>query len=529
MRFVLVGLVPAGGGNQRAIHPVGIRRARSLPEQLVLVAVVVGTVRHQDVIGAAAAQISRSVLLRRIGPWPLRIGTLEILAHRHGGVEQRCAIVRPHILLDPLEEGLLVDPLEAAYALLDHTRALAIDIGLALVDPAKAQAHIPAHLAVEGLTHRAGCQQVAHPVVLVPVGKVLVFLLLRAVAQPLRHLRAIGSQIRTNIDTIGSLGNDETLEVCRTGGVQFLFRIARIVRTLQAEIRGRINRTRHGVAWIVFAAAVVPAQFLADVICMLARDGHLPHQVHPQRIVIEKVIRRLWVCIGLTRTVRLHPRQIQHLRVVVERVHIRRAPARRQQTVGPVGQGTIQCVAVGEAFLLHHLRFAGMEGLQPALPVIVRQEVVQHRPRIIQREDHVRFDDGRCGHHQRVLGHLRLGRQAAHAGHHHQGQLHGTASGRTNARAHLPIATLLYDRIAVLHHIGCHERLPEGRHARTHARAHASSLLPALSRRPPWRTSDTGPLHALIRRTAGGALPNGFLPGQFPPPSSGEVTAAPAL
>ena len=327
VRLVLVGLVLARGRNQRAIHPVGIGRTGYLPKNFILVAVVVNTIRHQNVIGTTAAQVAGSMRFRRISPRPLGIGTFEVLAHGNGRPQQRSSSKRPDILLDPLEEAFLVVTLETPDATFHHARVMAIDASIALVDTAIAQTNISSQLAVECLTYRPGSQQIARTIVLIPVGEVLVLLFPGTFTYPATYFPALGTQIRP--DAHGGLQLDDVaFEVGHIVRTQFLLCILRIC--LQTEVRGRIdgfwNRCTPTVEQAIALVSRVGVIHLpAHPACIGAiRQAVDALQVDPQfGVVIEVEVGSLRIRIGLAGTIFLHPRQVLHLRVVVQCIDIR--------------------------------------------------------------------------------------------------------------------------------------------------------------------------------------------------------------
>ena len=370
-------------------------------------------------VGATAAQHALAPVRPLIRPGAVHVVTRKIIAHRDRSPQQRRPARRVHHPLQPVEEAVLVGSLETAHAAHHHIGIAAIDGGGALVDVPIAHAHVAAHLAREGLADRAHGQQVTEAMVLVPVGKVLVFLLLRADPHTVGRLRAVRALIGIDLEgTSLRNGNasvvpdviEQPLPLPRRDA------LAREPFTvLEEEIRGRLDSVD---TVILFTGSVPPRGSLHTDPVVIHPQLVGAAQIHRHRAVPVEVVRGLGAGIGLTRAVGFHPRQVQHPRVVVKQVHVRRTAARGQRVVLLRRQRPLHIVGP------HLCRLTRVNGVQLKINLRIRQVIEQHRARVIQREHHVGLDRRRIGDDQRMLGHLGVRQHTGRTRQHRQGKLH---------------------------------------------------------------------------------------------------------
>ena len=369
-------------------------------------------------VGATATQHALAPVRPLIRPGPIHVVTRKIVAHRDRGPQQWRPARRVHVPLQPVEEAVLVGSLETAHAALHHARVTAIDGGGALVDAPIAHAHVAAHLACEGLADRPHGQQVAEAMVLVPVGKVLVFLLLRAGPHTVGRLHAVRALVGIDLEG-GSLRNGNACVVPDVVEQPLpLPRRDALTResftVLEEEICGWFDGVDTG---ILFTGIVPPPGSPHADLVVIRPQPVGAAQVHCHRAVPVEIVRGLGAGLGLTRAVGFHPRQVQNPRVVVKQVHVRRTAAcgqriilRRQRPLHLVGP--------------HLGRLTRVDGVQLEIDLRIRQVIEQHRARVIQREHHVGLDRRRIGDDQRVLGHLRMRQHTGRTRQHRQGKPH---------------------------------------------------------------------------------------------------------
>ena len=317
IRIVTEGTILARCRNHRTQLIVGIAHAGD-PVDLRVVLVIVLPVGHQDVIGATAAQLTRLPLSVRVRPGPLRPVTLEVLAHGNGGPQQRGAAGGVH-RLQPAEERRLVLAIEPAHAPLDNPGSDSVDLPFPLVDPAIAHTDIAPQLTGEGLSHCPHGQQVAEAVILEPVGEVLVFLLLGAGTHTGRLLPALGPVGGLDIKflMVGDRHAPVAGRVIPVHPRQHIVGGRLHLRRRLSPGKGHALRTPlNGSRTDLMRAPgdrLQTSQVQRLVTCMLVEIVHSPR-----------------ICVRLTGAVGIHPRHVAHFRVVVQQVHIRRTPTRRQ-------------------------------------------------------------------------------------------------------------------------------------------------------------------------------------------------------
>ena len=317
VRIVTEGTILARCRNHRPQLVVGIAHAGD-PVDLRVLLIVILPVGHQDVVGATAAQLTRLPLSVRVRPGPLRPVTLEVLAHGNGGPQQRGAAGGVH-RLQPAEERRLVLAIEPTHAPLDNPGSDSVDLPFPLVDPAIAHTDIAPQLTGEGLSHCPHGQQVAEAVILEPVGEVLVFLLLGAGTHTGRLLPALGPVGGLDVEflMVGDrhapvAGRVIPVHPCQhiVGGRLHLRR--RLSPGKGHALRTPLNGSRTDLMRAP-GDRLQTSQVQRPVTCMLVEIVHGPR-----------------IRIRLTGAVGIHPRHVAHFRVVVQQVHIRRTPTRRQ-------------------------------------------------------------------------------------------------------------------------------------------------------------------------------------------------------
>ena len=254
--------------------------------------------------------------------------------------------------------------------------------------------------------------------VLVPVGKVLVFLLLRAGPHTVGRLHAVRALVGIDLEG-GRLRNGNA---CVVPDVveQLLPLLRRDALTrepftvLEEKIRGWFD----GVDTVTLFTRIVPPPGSPHADLVVIRPQLVgATQIHCHRAVPVEIVRGLGTGLGLTRSIGLHPRQVQNPRIVVKQVHVRRTTARGQRVI-PRRQRPLHLVGP------HLGRLTRVDGVQLEIDLRIRQVIEQHRARIIQREHHVGLDRRRIGDDQRVLGHLRMRQNAGRTCHQRQGKLH---------------------------------------------------------------------------------------------------------
>ena len=435
IRIVAEGTILARCRNHRTQLIVGIAHAGD-PVDLRVVLVVVLPVGHQDVIGATAAQLTRLALAVRVRPGPLRPVTLEVLTHGNGGPQQRGAAGGVH-RLQPAEERRLVLAVEPAHAPLDNPGCDTVNCPFRLVDPAIAHADIASQLTGKGLAHRPHGQQVAETVILEPVGEVLVFLLLGAGTHTGRFLPAFGPVGGLDIEFL-MVGNRHAPIAGRVIPVH----------PRQHIVGGRLHLGRRLSPGKGHALRTPLNGGCTDLV-RAARDRLQTSQV--QRLVtcmLVEIVHGPRICVRLAGAVGIHPRHVAHLRVVIQQVHVRRTPTRRQD----VSVTRIQQASNPEIGDL--CRLLGMDGIDLVGEIRIGQIVEQHRARVIQREHHVGLHDRGRGHDQRVLRDLGLHGPRTSTGHQKQGQAHCLPCPGLNAGTMFD--TMVPTCLAAIH---CHEDL----------------------------------------------------------------------
>ena len=254
--------------------------------------------------------------------------------------------------------------------------------------------------------------------VLVPVGKVLVFLLLRADPHTVGRLHAVRAIVGIDLEG-GRLRDGNTCVVPDVVEQPLpLPRRDALARepftVLEEEIRGWFDGVDTG---ILFTRIVPPpGSPHADLVVIRPQPVGVA-QVHCHRAVPIEIVRGLGTGLGLTRAVGFHPRQVQNPRVVVKQVHVRRTAARGQRIILR-RQRPLHLVGP------HLGRLPRVNGVQLEINLRIRQVIEQHRARVIQREHHVGLDRRRIGDDQRVLGHLRMRQHTGHTRQHRQGKPH---------------------------------------------------------------------------------------------------------
>ena len=435
IRIVTEGTILARCRNHRTQLIVGIAHAGD-PVDLRVVLVVVLPVGHQDVIGATAAQLTRLPLSVRVRPGPLRPVTLEVLAHGNGGPQQRGAAGGVH-RLQPAEERRLVLAIEPTHAPLDNPGSDSVDLPFPLVDPAIAHTDIAPQLTGEGLSHCPHGQQVAEAVILEPVGEVLVFLLLGAGTHTGRFLPALGPVGGLDIEFL-MVGNRHAPIAGRVIPIHPRQHIVggrlHLGRRLSPGKGHALRTPLNGGCTDLMRAPrdrLQTSQVQRRVTCMLVEIVHGPR-----------------IRLRFTGTISIHPRLVAHLRVVIQQVHVRRAPARRQD----VSVTRVQQARNPEIRDL--VRLPRVDGVDLVGQIRVGQVIEQHRARIIQREHHVGLHHRGGGHNQRVLCDLGLHGPHASTGHQKQGQAHCLPCPGLNAGTMFD--TMVPTCLAAIH---CHEDL----------------------------------------------------------------------
>ena len=434
-----------------AVHIVGLEREVLLKHPSgfiwifgILLGECVLPIRHQDVIGTTACQVIEALIQLPAHPARLRcpgahgVGSPEVvvdgLCCPHQG---RSAFRRPRI--EPVEEvrtigftciqcggsGILVD--EAPYPTLDNDGFLTIDDSfLTLVDAPIANADILSQCRGKGVAH--GSNGHVHPrtVILEPVGKVLVFLRLVTAADVGIGLRdqAVGAR-EGPIEILVVLDGDALVvagTVFRPVPGRLEFRVFRQV------VGSRCHRPGDAIP----RAGLLFSEVADECIPLLRRHTHrtLPHRPLPRDVelevlefrggVIDVVDDGLGVGIAHANAILVHPGFVTHVRIVVQRVHLRRTPADRQN-VGVV-RGQHPLVFVGRIVV----RLVRMKGEQVIFQVGIGQVVEGHRTRVVQGEHQIRFDNRHILADERLLGNLGLHRWQQAERHQQQRRAHGT-------------------------------------------------------------------------------------------------------
>ena len=399
-------------------------------------------VRHQDVVRAAAGQMGAFGLPSLGMPGVVAPGTiivipLEIFVDRTHRTHQR----RGALALARQQPGQKIFPvlaLEAAHAPFDDGHVLAIDIladqprkfvTFRVVDGPIAHPHITTQRFHEGIAHGRNGHMHAGSVILEPVGKILVFLRLCADAPRFCGIERTVFAGQCPIEALVVLDR-HTLVV---GGAVLLPVGRRLEGWVFLQVIG--GRCNFGDAVITLAPALcipvtlnapVPA-FTVGSQCGLDtyRDLHvLEHALAAvdltKRAVRTGDVQRMPVTDGLVRmadviddrlrigvlhrrTILVHPGFVLHIRVVIQRVHLRRTATRGQHVIVVGGQQTLRVVhridpdifvvivIVGQLAVRKKARFPRVESEDDALQIRIRQIVERHRPRVIQREHQVGF------------------------------------------------------------------------------------------------------------------------------------------
>ena len=432
-----------------AVHVVGLKRevllkhpSGSIREFFILLGECVLSVRHQNVIGTTARQVIEALIQPPAHPARLRcpgahgIGSPEVVVDGircpHQG---RSAFRRPRI--EPVEEvrtigftriqcgggGILVD--EAPYPTLDNNGFLTIDDSfLTLVDAPIANADIRPQRRGKGVAHGGNGHMHPRAVILEPVGKVLVFLRLAAFADVGVLLRdqAVGA-CEGPIKILVVLDGD-TCVVAGTVLGPILFRLE--FRILRQVVGSRHHRP----------GDAIPR---AALLLIKVRDEDLRLRFHAHRTGTHRPLTRdvelevpeffvgmidvvddgLGVGIGHAYTVPVHPGLVAHVRIVVQRVHLRRTPT-DCQNVGVV-RGQQPLIFVGRIVV----RLVRVDGEQVVFQVGVGQVVEGHRTRVVQGEHQVRFNHRHILADERLLGNLGLHRWQQAERHQQQRRAHG--------------------------------------------------------------------------------------------------------
>ena len=434
-----------------AVHVVGLKRevllkhpSGSVGMVLILLGEGVLPIRHQDVIGTAACQMVAALIQLPAHPARLRcpgahgVGSPEVVVDGiccpHQG---RSTFRRPRI--EPVEKvrtigftciqcgggGILVH--EAPYPTLDNNGFLTIDDSfLTLVDAPIANADIRPQRRGKGVAHGGNGHMHPRAVILEPVGKVLVFLRLRAFADVGVFLgnQAVGA-CEGPIEILVVLDGDTRVvagTVFRPVCVRLEFRILRQV----------VGSRHHRPGDAIPRAGLLFSEVADECIPLLRRHTHrtLPHRPLPRDVelevlefrggVIDVVDDGLGVGIAHANAILVHPGFVTHVRIVVQRVHLRRTPADRQN-VGVV-RGQHPLVFVGRIVV----RLVRMKGEQVIFQVGIGQVVEGHRTRVVQGEHQIRFDNRHILADERLLGNLGLHRWQQAERHQQQRRAHGT-------------------------------------------------------------------------------------------------------
>ena len=389
-------------------------------------------VRHQDVIGASARQMLLTCLLPRCCcPGPRVVFALEVPVHRLQGVHQRCTALGS-TLAQPFKEGTPVFAFKTADPTFDNAGEGTIDNTFgALVDASVTHPDILAQRRGKGIAH--GGNGYMHPcaVILEPVGKVLVFLRLRA---------GTGAGTRTGHLAVSTRVGPHELLVVHDGDALVVagavFRRLEVtqrpphrrlvVGVLEQIVRGRCN---HGDA-AVHHTALLPflglklrpdAGSLIRILHPGLKDGLESRDVHGERsdllLRMAKVVLHLpGVCIRHPHPCSVHPGVVAHIRIVVQRVDLRRTLARSQQVIVARAQKSLN--APGR---VPGPGLGRMESEQMIVQVGIGQEVEGHGPRIVQREHQVRLNDRKFLDDQRFLRDDSVCLRRQGAGHQQQG------------------------------------------------------------------------------------------------------------
>ena len=390
------------------------------------------TVRHQDVIGAPACQMLFTCrLARRCCPGPRVITALEVLVHRLQGAHQRCTALGG-APTQPGEESTPVFAFETTNPTFDNTGGCTIDDTFgALVDASVAYPDVLAQCRGKGIAHSSNGHVHPRAVILEPVGKVLVFLRLRA---------GMGAGTRTGHLAVSTrVGPHEFVVVHDGDALVVAGAVFRRLEIVQRPLHGRLvvgvlekivrGRCDHGDT-AVHHATVQPPFGLK-----LRPDTGSPIRiVHPRlihglesrdvhgersdrRLRMAKVVLHLpGVCIRHPHPRSVHPGVVAHIRVIVQRVDLRRTLARSQQVIVTRAQkplnapGRVPGPGLGR-----------MHGKQMIVQVRVGQEIEGHRSRIVQREHQVRLNDRKFLDDQRFLRDDSVCLRRQGAGHQQQG------------------------------------------------------------------------------------------------------------
>ena len=434
-----------------AVHIVGLKRevllkhpSGSIRESFILLGEGVLSVRHQDVIGTTACQMVAALIQLPAHPARLRcpgahgVGTPEVVVDGircpHQG---RSTVGRSRI--EPVEEvrtigftriqcgggGILVH--EAPYPTLDNNGFLTIDDSfLTLVDAPIANTDVRPQGRGKGVAHGGNGHMHPRAVILEPVGKVLVFLRLRAFADVGVFLgnQAV-SACKGPIEILVILDGDP-LVVAGT-----VFRP--VPRRLEFRVFRQVVGSRcHRPGDAIPRAGLLFSEVADECIPLLRRHTHrtLPHRPLPRDVelevlefrggVIDVVDDGLGVGIAHANAILVHPGFVTHVRIVVQRVHLRRTPADRQN-VGVV-RGQHPLVFVGRIVV----RLVRMKGEQVIFQVGIGQVVEGHRTRVVQGEHQIRFDNRHILADERLLGNLGLHRRKQAERHQQQRRAHGT-------------------------------------------------------------------------------------------------------
>ena len=389
-------------------------------------------VRHQDVIGAPARQMLFTCLLpRRFCPGPRVVSALEVLVHRLQGTHQRCTALGS-TLTQPFKEGTPVFTFETANPSFDNTGGCIIDDTFgALVDASVTHPDVLAQCRGKGVAHGGNGHVHPRAVILEPVGKVLVFLRLRAGTGAGTRTGHLAVSTRVGPHELLVVHDGDALVVA--GAVFRRLEVAQrpphgrlVVGVLEQIVRGRRDHgdaaVHHTTVQPPFGLKLRPdAGTLIRFLHPGLMDGLESRDVHGKRsdrlLRMPEVILHLpGVCIRHPDPRSVHPGVVAHIRIVVQRIDLRRTLARSQQVIVARAQKSLN--APGR---VPGPGLGRMESEQMIVQVGIGQEVEGHRPRIVQREHQVRLDDRKFLDDQRFLRDDSVCLRRQGAGHQQQG------------------------------------------------------------------------------------------------------------
>ena len=272
-----------------------------------------------------------------------------------------------------------------------------------------------------------------HPcaVILEPVGKVLVFLRLRAGTCVGTRTGHLAVSTRVGPHELLVVHDGDALVVA--GAVLRRLEVAQrpphgrlVVGVLEQIVRGRCDHgdtsVHHTALLPLLGLKLRPdAGSLIRILHPGLMDGLESRDVHGERSDLllrmpEVILHLPGVCIRHPDPRSVHPGVVAHIRIVVQRIDLRRTLASRQQVIVTRAQQSLN--APGR---VPGPGLGRMHGKQMIVQVGIGQEVEGHRPRIVQREHQVRLDDRKFLDDQRFLRDDSVCLRRQGAGHQQQG------------------------------------------------------------------------------------------------------------